>query len=290
MLAPYTLLSIADMLTLPIGKLVNSYTFIANLNQHLQSGPENLQIELAERDYAELLTAINSLRDTCGDIGLRVTKEAVTTLLDHCNSTVKMEGDKARFDALSLHRVKGLITAIQNCLKNESNLKIALILPPENEDLYEPRAPLYGSDVFAKFPSVAPEIDEAAKCLALGRSTASAFHSIRCLEAGIRAISRCLGIPDPTKGADRNWGMVLKKIQAAVDTRWSNSSHRMHGDGEFMERAYAALAALKNPYRNTTMHLDATYTEEEAKHIREMVGGIMRMIASRMDEQGLPLA
>src|SRR4051795_7608402 len=58
-------------------------------------------------------------------------------------------------------------------------------------------------------PSLEYEISETGKCLALGRSTASVFHSIRCLEASIRALARCLRLPDPTTGAERNWNIVL---------------------------------------------------------------------------------
>jgi hypothetical protein len=61
-------------------------------------------------------------------------------------------------------------------------------------------------------------------------------------------------------------------------------------DGQFFEEAYAALAAIQNPYRNATMHLDQKYTPEEARHVFEMVGGFMRKVSSRMDENGMPLA
>jgi hypothetical protein len=64
----------------------------------------------------------------------------------------------------------------------------------------------------------------------------------------------------------------------------------MSGDGEFFDNAFAALAAMQNPYRNSTMHLDQKYTSEEASHIFEVVGGFMKKLASRMDEDGLPLA
>ena len=47
---------------------------------------------------------------------------------------------------------------------------------------------------------------------------------------------------------------------------------------------------MQNPWRNGTMHLDQVYTPEDARHIFEVVGGFMRKLASRMDEDGLPLA
>jgi hypothetical protein len=64
----------------------------------------------------------------------------------------------------------------------------------------------------------------------------------------------------------------------------------MSGDGRFFEEAYAALAAMQNPYRNATMHLDQVYTEEGARDLFNIVGGFMKRIADRCDENGDPKA
>ena len=141
----------------------------------------------------------------------------------------------------------------------------------------------------AQFPSLSDEIREAGMCLALGRSTAGAFHLLRCLEAVLRAVSRCLRIPDPVKAGDRNWGKALTGIEAEIDRRWPKSS-RTSGDGVQMEKLHTSLAAMKNPYRNATMHLEIKYTESEARHLMEITRGIMESVAARMDENGQPLA
>jgi hypothetical protein len=189
----------------------------------------------------------------------------------------------ASYTALAPHHVE-----LQGRLIDELDSRTFWSMTMSEAELYEPKSPLFGSDVQANFPSGAYDIDEAAKCLALGRSTAGAFHSIRCLEAAIRATSRCLGIPDPTKAADRNWGKMLSSIRGEIDGRWPASTDRLTGDGQTFEVVYAALAAMQNPWRNATMHLDHKYTEEEAKHIFDVVGGLMRRVASRCDEDGNP--
>jgi hypothetical protein len=153
------------------------------------------------------------------------------------------------------------------------------------------RSPTGGwEDAVNQFPTAAYDIAEASLCLAFQRSTSSAFHSIRCLEAAIRALARCLGIADPTKAAGRNWGAVLKTVKDELDRRWPTSTDRLSGDGEFFDSAYAALAAMQNPWRNATMHLDQKYTEDEAAHLHEVIKGFMRKIASRCDENGDPKA
>jgi hypothetical protein len=149
---------------------------------------------------------------------------------------------------------------------------------------YDPSAPLFGSDVAHAFPSVAYEIEQAGKCYACDLTTASAFHSIRVMEAGIRAMTRCLNIPDPTTGKDRNWSNVSASIKAEMDKRWPTSTGRMSGDGHLFDKMYGAIAGMQNPYRNETMHLSAKYTAPEALHIFELVKGLMQKIASRMDD------
>lgn len=73
---------------------------------------------------------------------------------------------------------------IQSRLYTEVQSVIFLGIEPRMAGYYAPPEPLFGGDVALRFPSVAYEVEEAGKCLALDRSTACAFHSIRCLEAG----------------------------------------------------------------------------------------------------------
>jgi hypothetical protein len=47
---------------------------------------------------------------------------------------------------------------------------------------------------------------------------------------------------------------------------------------------------MQNPWRNSTMHLDQIYTPEDARHVFDVIGGFMKKIAYRMDEDGNPKA
>jgi hypothetical protein len=182
-----------------------------------------------------------------------------------------------------------LLLNLSETLRRELETATVLSVDGSRAHFYEPSEPLFGIDVASKFPGITYDIDQAGKCYACDLTTASAFHSIRCLEAGIRSVSRCLGIPDQTKGSDRNWSNILRLVKVKIDSRWPTSG-RMSGDGKVFDEIHGAMAAIQNPYRNATMHLDATYTAPESLHIFEVVKGLMWRIASRMDEQGLPLA
>ncbi|MGA9008747.1 MAG: hypothetical protein WB495_18165, partial [Xanthobacteraceae bacterium] len=178
---------------------------------------------------------------------------------------------------------------ITNSLRRELSLISVLIIEQKWQRYFVPDEPLFGADFAAKFKTIgAYELDEAAKCLALGRSTASAFHLMRLLEIGIRAMARCLKIPDPLKPAERNWAIILKHIWDGTEKKWPTTAARMAGDGALFESLYASLDAVKNPWRNETIHVEKKYTDDEAEHIFVAVKGFMKLLASRMDENGDP--
>src|SRR5258708_35632268 len=146
-----------------------------------------------------------------------------------------------------------LVEQIDMRLRDELTSSCMLALDPKDIEFFEPKAPLFGLDYSKKFgTSGAFELDEAAKCLALGRPTAAVFHLMRLMEIGIRATARCLGIPDPLKPAERNWGHILKEVWAGIEKKWPSTADRMHGDGALFEGLHASLDAVKNPWRNAT--------------------------------------
>src|SRR5207248_1329193 len=113
------------------------------------------------------------------------------------------------------------------------------------------------------FASATYDIYEAGKCLALGRHVAGVFHLMRVLELGIGATRMCLHIPDPMKAAQRNWGAVLRKFDEEIKRRdrtqppsWNHPQDRL-----FFPEVWASLDAVKNVWRNPTIHVGTKYTD-----------------------------
>ena len=183
------------------------------------------------------------------------------------------------------------VTDINTRLGDELDAKVFLSLSDEEMKFYSPNTSLFGAEFDTGFRELgAFELDEAVKCLAFGRPNASVFHLMRLMEIGIRAIARCLQIPDPVKPAERNWGRILEKVQGGIDVKWPAAADRMAGDGQLFKSLYVSLDAVKNPWRNATMHVENKYTDDEAQHIYAAVRGFFKKLASRCDENGLPLA
>lgn len=138
------------------------------------------------------------------------------------------------------------------------------------------------------FPSATFELEEAGKCLALGRPTACAFHAMRMLEIGIDALRKFLGVPDPVKATDRSWGNVLGSIKDAIDAKYPKKGRVKGSPGTELEALYATLDAVKNPWRNATMHVETKYTEDDAQHILSCSMMFMRKLIAVCDENGTP--
>ena len=148
----------------------------------------------------------------------------------------------------------------------------------------------FPADVRLRFPSAVVDIDEAMNCLALERSTASVFHMMRVMEIAVRAAATCLGVPEPIRGSDKNWGNMLNQIKAAMSAKWPTAADKMQEDFKLFENLYVSLDAVRSGWRNSTMHVERTYTMDDAHRIRHAVEGLLIIMAGRFDENGSPPA
>lgn len=290
MRSDHQLCSIQDMLNLPIGKLLTAHANLSGFQQAIVG--TTVDIWVTSDSYNDLKRHTASLLEACDDIGMPVTKAAVSELADELSCAETNSEGNFGFRGDSCLRMKARLQSSMTCFGYESALKTALVLSPTFAKYYDPPSPLFGVEVHSQFPSAVYEIEEAAKCLAVGRSTAAVFHLMRVMEVGIRAVARCLGVPDPIKAVGKNWGMILKNVLAARTAKSSASPKEWlcPDDEAYFDAVYATLDAVRNAWRNTTMHVENKYTDEEAEHILIAVRSFMMKLAARMDEQGAPLA
>lgn len=143
---------------------------------------------------------------------------------------------------------------------------------PVNDDPID--ASPFGPKVEARFPTSAYDIDEAARCLALRRSTASVFHCLRIVEQGLRAHAHWRGTTEPQTAAGRHWTSIMSDLRGAGP------------DNEL----FATLDAVRRAWRDEALQVGAKYTEEEAARIFRLVEGFMRCLVVRCDEDGDPVA
>jgi hypothetical protein len=79
---------------------------------------------------------------------------------------------------------------------------------------------------------------------------------------------------------DHNWGGMLKKIKTEMEKRHASKTAAWMAEEEFYKGAYATLVAVKDAWRNTTMHVDKQYDSERAEDIYRAVRRFMETVFS----------
>ena len=241
---------------------------------------------------AELKAHAQSLSTQCADLGLPGTKDAAEDLIGWLDKALVLGIAHSAIQTIPhdiFVRILNSLREVPQIARRELRPRLIFMISPEHHRFYRPtKGPLFGLEVDNAFEGIRYDIEEGGKCFATERSTAAVFHFVRCLEAGLRAMARCLGMPEPQKGHDQSWGEILRGIRTEINRRWPTQADRFSGDGKVFNELYGALAAIKSPYRDNTMHLQEKYVEGEARHIFEMVKGLMERIAARIDEKGEP--
>jgi hypothetical protein len=285
---PGRLWSLWDMLKINAGVLYSIAGFLGHaktVNNHLindESRKDELDHILLKGDKETIRRAVDDVRLELKKVGAKLSLMTAERLLK------KLNGKQLNYRTLN-----EILVSLDERVRDELSLVKLYVIEATKSSYFEPVKPHFGDEVEQNFPTAVFEIEEAGRCFALSRHTASVFHLMRTMEVGIRAVARCLSIPDPLKAADKNWGSILRDVKLGLEERggntpaktWANST-----DKQFFEMAFASLDAVRSGWRNSTMHVESKYTDEEAEHIFGAVKGFMRKLASRMDERGEPRA
>ena len=101
------------------------------------------------------------------------------------------------------------------------------------------------------------------------------MHLIRVLEVGIQAVADDLGIP-----AQDNWNTLLDQIERVVPevTPKRNGTE----DGQWFSEVAAHFRLLKDAWRNSAIHANETYSQQQAEIIFEQTRNFMNHLATRL--------
>jgi len=163
---------------------------------------------------------------------------------------------------------------LQERAVDELDSKLFLFVPSADASYYRDKV-LFGSEVDSKFPQVAQDITEAGKCRSLDRHTATVFHLMRVLEAGVAQFASKLAV---AIGPTETWGNILAKVDGTIKTLPKvTPQEREHR--EICQGLYSGLNAIKDAWRNPTMHaIASSYTAQEAREIWDLTSHFMRRL------------
>ena len=191
--------------------------------------------------------------------------------------------------AVTFEQLKHRFQDIESRFADHLSFVRLFVIRGEQVQLLGNPVELIGEPTASRFTSIWFDCEEAAKCICVQRPTAAVFHSMRMLEIGIRAFSQRLDIPDPIKVSDRNWGAILKIIKAKIEHDFPAAKRGPNSEGSFLESLYVTLDAVKNPWRNETMHVEGVYTDAEARFIFLCTITFFQKMAGSFDERGDPV-
>jgi hypothetical protein len=177
--APRWLWSLWDIMKqFDASRFVNLSNRVAQFHQLVE---QNSRINFHRSDYESLLQEIEFLRDQMRDMGLDAAEISANRLIDILNAKAIKDLQSVRFTEVDSRKIKRFGEDITTRARDQLQSKLFLLIPKDVKELYVQNHPLFGKEVSEKFPSLEYEISEIGKCLALERSTASAFRSVRCL-------------------------------------------------------------------------------------------------------------
>jgi len=163
-----------------------------------------------------------------------------------------------------------MVIDLYNRLRDDLEERAFVSIPAELTRLYRQDDPPFGRPVSDAFPHSIEDISEAAKCLALGRSTATVFHLMRAMEGAVQRLAAKLGV----KNVDKEWGKLISDIAQAIEAMPKGSDRNRWSETK------THLYHVKQAWRNDTMHPKQTYTFEEARAIFEAVKVFMNGLAA----------
>jgi hypothetical protein len=223
---------------------------------------------LSEEEVDRYVTLINATRRSFEGMGLASTVDQITRF-DRDISGLVVDA------AYTLELLRGL----KHRLEDELRRCHCFMMTPERAKFWE--APqLFGPEVWERFPSSIFDIEEAGKCLACGRGTATVFHLMRVMEVGLKATAKALGVPYAP-----SWDAYLKKMRGQLDAKWEDKSPEWKAEEAFFREVHSYLHAVKLAWRNPTMHVANLYDDEQAREVWDATRAFMRHLATKLSEE-----
>lgn len=303
--------------TVPAGKIVSLWDmlrFNANVFVGLTRNLSQIEVMLAsaqsstekilskagssKEHFNELLVSDSTLNSSINVKGFR--EEIAGFAKGLCEFLVRVEDNCEKLDLQSgisqIKRLRELLNAqitsldfytewksavkeLSNRIEDELRLRIFFFVPTNRAKFSSDEPHPFGEIVSDKVSRASENITEARKCFAAGRFTATVFHLMLVMELGVLRLAKKLKI---TANLHHTWGQILgQQIDPAISALPITSPKEREKKSSFQEVS-ASLHAVKDAWRNRTMHPKKTYTEEEALVVFQCVEAFMRKLAETL--------
>ncbi len=248
--------------------------------------------DLVHGKTEEILVALRKISQACASMGLRFSASYANELIASVESYV---GLSVRLNAFIEGQAKGKhdkeltpqafvneITILKKRIDDElKNVEFFSLEPGRSSFVSDPY--LFGVKVFNRFPSAVLDVEEAGKCFAFSRFTACVFHLMRVVETGLRELGRSLNDPSLDPKTNPNWERILKRCDDELKKPHADRTPEWRNAPQFFAEATANLRAVKDAWRNPSLHVEISYDEDKCSELWNAVRAFMRHLG-----EGLP--
>ncbi len=120
------------------------------------------------------------------------------------------------------------------------------------------------------------EFVKAGDCYALGMNTATVFHLMRIVDAGLKSAAKSLGI----KYSTDSWNAVGAKIREEMEKKYTDKTADWRKKEPLYSELLTDIGAIGKAHRNPALHdLKVNYSEEEAQYLMTVVEAFIRHLS-----------
>jgi len=227
------------------------------------------------------IESLKGLQELCAKHGLYVPMRNFQDLV----STMEVSEGVGKMDFPSGHMLSTFENAIQQ-LKYAVEGTYFMQVDSRYANFMEDTT-TFGPEIDASFSRVGYDIRESLQCYALNRWTATVFHCMRILEAGLRALHIAIGL-HPVTEKDRDWGSVIRRMREKLADLKKNG---LPADQcRVFEELIDSFDSIRRSWRNPTMHIENRYDEAQSGAILIATGHFMRELSMKFDQEGTPFS
>lgn len=215
------------------------------------------------------LSQLNWLIARLASLSVRLELDSMEELLN------RMDGRGKR--GYLPHLLRSDLADVRSRFEDGLAARKLVFVAPKRATLYDAKD-LFGERVRQRFPKAVIDIDAAGKCLSLGLGTSTVVHLMRVMEVGLKALAKSLGVAYAP-----SWESYLRQIETNIGLKRANKTRAWIKREPFYRDISGDLVAVKNAWRNTSMHVVRHYDADEAAKIFDAVQHLMERLAD-----GLP--
>lgn len=274
----YGIVSLWDMLTIKAAPFLHAHMILCTLAQFVsfRTRDGSVPFSYGLGDNQDVLKHLDTLISCLTDIGLTATLIPARRLRSILQSGEVKEDGLYQFDSTAPSDLKIVILQVMNTMRFEMDSALFMHIGGSEAAVFANGSSLFGEIILKFGPDAKEDVDEAAKCMVVGRFTACVFHLMRAMERAVHVVGDQIGVTIKDQhGRYRTWGSIAGDMNREVGAMQKGSPER-----ERWAEVASLLHNVNEAWRNPTNHPKRTYTEEQCREVFAAVAGFMRRLAS----------